>query len=340
MKLKKYINNPILSPTKKNKWEALSVRNPGAWYEKGTFYLLYCAAGEDKAHVTHFGLATSRDGFHFERVSDQPVLSPSRNGPDSGCIEDPRIMKFGDYFYITYVYRPFPPGQYWLHPENQPCMPFSSKGASRFIRENLATTGMLMTKNLKSFHRLGRITKANLDDRDIVLFPEKINGKYVMLHRPKEWIGKRYSCRAPSIWISFSEDLLTWEEDHLLASAIFSWESKKIGAGPPPVKTKEGWVILYHGVDKKGVYRVGVMLLDCYEPQKVIARAPEPIMEPHQEYELKGLYPRCVFPTGNVVVEDRLFVYYGAADKYCCVATASLSNLLKYVLKFRTKRSM
>ncbi len=271
MKLKKYINNPILSPVKKNKWESLSVRNPGVWYEKGTFYLLYTAAGEDKEHISRFGLATSHDGFHFKRVSAQPILSPSLDGPDSGCIEDPRITKFGDYFYITYVYRTFPPGQYWLHPENEPCMPFEPEEAPRFIRENLAATGVLMTKDFKSFHRLGRITRATSDDRDIVFFPEKVNGKYAMLHRPKEWIGEKYSCRSPSMWISFSEDFLTWEEDYLLAPTIFPWETKKLGAGPPLIKTEEGWIVLYHGVDKEGVYRVGVMLLDYDDPKKVVA---------------------------------------------------------------------
>lgn len=109
MKLKRCADNPVLSPLKKNAWESLSVCNPGAWYEDGTFYLLYRAAGEDKEHIIRFGLAVSKDGFHFERVSDKPVLSPVIDSPDSGGIEDPRIVKFDDVFYITYAYRPFPP---------------------------------------------------------------------------------------------------------------------------------------------------------------------------------------------------------------------------------------
>lgn len=336
MKLRKYDKNPVLSPVKKNSWESFSVCNPGAWYEEGNFYLLYRAAGEDKEHVIHFGLAKSSDGFCFERVSDKPILSPSLDGPDSGCIEDPRIVKFGKDFYITYAYRPYPPGQYWLNPGGKALTGIKSQYAPRVIRENITNSGLLFSKDLKTFHRLGRITKATLDDRDVVLFPEKVEGKYVMFHRPVEWAGRNYPCRYPSIWISFSEDLLTWGDDYLLTTGIFPWETK-IGASPPPIRTDEGWLTLYHGVDKQGIYRVGVMLLDLSNPRKIIARAPEPIMEPDRDYELKGVYSGCVFPTGNVAVDDELFVYYGGADKYCCVATSSLKDLLKYVLKFRTK---
>jgi len=329
--LKKYSGNPVLSPLETNKWESLSVCNPGAWYENGIFYLLYRAAGDDDEHIIHLGLATSRDGFHFERTSDKPVLSPSLDGPDSGCVEDPRIVKFGTYFYITYAYRPFHPGRYWLN-QGKPYMPNGPEDAPRFIRKNLTNSGLLMSRDLRSFHRLGRITIANCEDRDVILFPEKVNDKYVMLHRPMEWVGEKYSCAFPSIWISFSEDLMTWGKSYLLASGESVWETK-IGGAAPPIKTKEGWLTLYHAIDKKGIYRVGAMLLDYYNPRKIIARTSYFIMEPEKEYELNGLYQGCVFPAGNVVVdEDKLFVFYGGADKYCCVATCSIKQLLDYLL--------
>ncbi|MCD6508468.1 glycosidase [Candidatus Poribacteria bacterium] len=337
MKLKRYSGNPILSPVKEHEWENLTVCNPGAWYEEGTFYLLYRAAGDDKEHVIRFGLAISHDGFHFERASDEPVFSPSPDGPDSGCVEDPRIVRLDDYFYITYAYRAFPPGRYWEGGNSITAYaPKGCENAPRCIRENITNSGLLMTKDFRDFHRLGRITRANLDDRDVILFPEKVNGKFVMLHRPQEWVGEKYSCEYPSIWISFSDDLLTWEESYLLAKAEFPWE-RKIGGSTPPIKTEEGWLTLYHGVDEKGIYRVGGMLLDLDDPRKVIARTPDFILEPEEEYEWKGFYSGCVFPTGNVVVGDELFVYYGAADRYCCVATCSVKELLKYVLRYRRK---
>ncbi len=327
MKLKRCANNPVLSPLKKNAWESLSVCNPGAWYEDGTFYLLYRAAGEDKEHIIRFGLAVSKDGFHFERVSDKPILSPAADSPDSGGIEDPRIVKFDDVFYITYAYRPFPPGQYWLPDKEKHRGPYGPASAPKVIRDNVANSGILTSKDMRTFRRLGRITRSDLDDRDVILFPEKINGKYVMLHRPKDWIGKKYSCEYPSIWISFSDDLLVWEGDHLLLKGTYPWE-EKVGGSCPPLKTEEGWLTLYHGVDGKGVYRAGVMLLDLDDPRRIIARASGFILEPEEEYEKKGLWPNCVFPTGNVLVGDEVFIYYGAADKYCCAATAKLRDLI------------
>lgn len=337
MKLQKYENNPILSPVKESPWESLYTCNPGAWYENGKFYLLYRAAGNDVEHYIHLGLAESTDGFNFKRVSDTPVLSPSPDGPDAGCVEDPRIIKMGDVFYITYAYRPYPPGQYWK-PEKDKVLTYDiPDNAPLGLKNNLTNSGLLMSRDLKTYKRLGRITKSYLDDRDVILFPEKVNGKYVLIHRPMQWVGKEYGCDYPSIWIKYSDDILEWEEEsHLLMKAEFDWE-KKIGGSTPPLKTEEGWLLLYHGVDSEGIYRVGVALLDLDNPSKVIARSPNYIMEPEYDYELNGFYKGCVFPTGNVIVGDTLYVYYGSADKYCCVATCSVKELLDYVLKYKTK---
>ncbi|MDF2857875.1 MAG: glycosidase related protein, partial [Neobacillus sp.] len=204
MKLKKYENNPILSPMAGHDWENLAVCNPGMWYEEGVFNLLYRAAGDDEEHRIYFGLAKSKDGFHFERVSDQPNVAPLEGNYDAGCIEDPRIIKFEDTYYITYAYRPFAPGRYWTFGHDEVLVPDVPQGAPDYVKKNTANTGLLMTKDLKNYQRLGRITKTFLDDRDVIIFPEKINGKYVMIHRPKEWIGDEYDCEFPGIWISYS----------------------------------------------------------------------------------------------------------------------------------------
>ena len=106
MKLEKFAGNPILSPNPKQPWESLVVCNPGVIYDEGAFKMLYRAAGNDANHVIRFGLATSKDGFRFKRTQKDPILSPSADGEDAGCIEDPRIVKTNGHFLITYAYRP------------------------------------------------------------------------------------------------------------------------------------------------------------------------------------------------------------------------------------------
>ena len=331
MKLKKYEGNPILKANPKNDWESLCVLNPAAWYEDGTFYLLYRAAGNDKTHFIHLGLATSKDGYNFTRCFDHPVFSPDTNGSDGGCIEDPRIVKFGDTYYVTYAARAYAPGQYWAKDWKSTYTPPTE--APHFIAKNNTLTHLALTKDFINYKRLGRITDSRLDNRDVILFPEKVNGKYVLLSRPMEWFGEKYGCENPSIWISFSDDMMEWKDHKLLYSGQEEWENKKVGGSTPPLKTEKGWLALYHGVNKNdGAYRVGALLLDLIDPTKILAKTKEFIMEPEYEFETSGYYNSCVFPTGNVIVGDTLYVYYGAADKYCCAATCSVSELLDYLL--------
>ena len=339
MKLHKYQGNPILSSLDDSPWENLVTCNPGVIYDGGTFYMLYRAAGDDEDHVIRFGLATSTDGFHFTRVSREPVFGPSEDGPDSGCVEDPRIVKLGDTFYITYAYRPYAPGRYWTFPHDVVRLPACDGFAPKAWAKSLGNTGLAMTKDFRSFRRLGRLTSPVLDDRDVILFPEKVGGKFVMLHRPKDWVGASYGVSEPSIWIKFSDDLLAWEDKPstlLLTGRPNSWE-EKIGGSTPPILTDEGWLMLYHGVADGGLaqYSVGALLLKADDPTVVLARTPEPILEPELPYETQGFYNGCVFPTGNVVVDGTLYVYYGAADKHVGVATCKLDELLKYLNNFK-----
>lgn len=337
MKLKKFEGNPILSPNPASDWESLVTCNPGVIFDKGVFYMLYRAAGNDEGHVIRFGLATSTDGFRFERQSEQPVFVPSIDGPDGGCVEDPRIIKLDDTFYITYAYRPYAPGQYWKFEHDVVFKPQCSESAPCVIKENMGNSGLACTRDFKTFRRLGRLTSSVLDDRDVILFPEKIKGKYVMMHRPKQYVGNGYGVKYPSIWLKFSDDLLNWEEQesHLLMTGIDDTWEEKIGGSAPPIKTSKGWLMLYHGVGHGGLghYKVGAVLLDLNDPLKILARTKEPILEPEYPYEMEGFYNGCVFPTGNVVVDGNLYVYYGAADKYVGVATCKLEDLLDGLLK-------
>ena len=335
MKLTKYEHNPILSPNPANQWENLVTCNPGVIYDDGVFYMLYRAAGDDPEHVIRLGLATSTDGYHFDRASETPVFSPSADGPDAGCVEDPRIVKFGDEFYVTYAYRIHYPGQYWTFPHDVVLLPECGDESPLSLKSNIGNTGLAVTRDFRTFRRLGRITSPVLDDRDVILFPEKVGGKYVLMHRPKQYVGDEYGVDYPSIWLKFSDDIMDWEgkESHLLITGRKgSWE-EKIGGSTPPVLTEDGWLVLYHGVagGEKAEYCVGAMLLDKDDPRKVIARTKEPIMCPEHPYETDGFYSRCIFPVGNVVLDGTLYVYYGAADRYVGLATCELNELLDYL---------
>jgi predicted GH43/DUF377 family glycosyl hydrolase len=333
VKLQKHPDNPILLPHPDHPWENLVVCNPGVIHDNGVFHMLYRAAGDDADHVIRFGLATSTDGIHFERQGTLPILSPSEDGPDAGCIEDPRIVKLDGHFYVTYAYRAYKPKQYWLQENNAAYSP-DDPSLPPLFGYNMTASGLLLSDDLRTFRRLGRITRPDVDDRDVILFSEKIGGRYVMLHRPMQWVGAEYGTKHPAIWISYSDDLLSWSESTLLAKGQAGWECK-IGGSTPPLKTPCGWLVIYHAVDAKGVYRVGVMMLDLDDPTKVIARTPDPVMEPEADFEWHGLYPHgVVFPTANVVVDDVLYVYYGCADQTIGVATADFPALVDFVMGF------
>lgn len=332
MKLKKFKNNPILSPNPTNEWESLVTTNPAAWYDlqSNEVNLIYRAAGNDIHHDIHLGLAVSENGYDFTRKSNIPIFSPVQQA-NLGCVEDPRIVKIDDLFYITFAYRPLAPGQYWIDPsERKYNPPIFSHGYPRIIRENLSGTGLLISPDLKHFKYVGNLTNPAYDDRDVILFPEKIAGKYVTLHRPMEWVGEKYGTEYPAIWIAFSEDLLAWKELKLLAKGKYDWE-RKMGGSSPPIKTKHGWLMLYHGVGEDKFYRVGAMLLDLNDPSKILHRTKDWLMEPEELYETQGFYNGVVFPCGNVIINGTLFVYYGGADKYVCLATCDLDELLDYL---------
>ena len=340
MKLKRYVGNPILSANPNCSWENLCVLNPAVIYDekRGKFIMLYRAAGDDKAHIIRFGLAESDDGFHFNRVSDEPCFDVHPEDVDGGCVEDPRLVKIDGIYYITYAARAFAPGQYWLddqfdivgyNMEEQP------DSAPHCIRTNRTVSYLASTRDFKSFRRLGRITDPRFDDRDVLIFPEKVNGKFVRISRPKFKDGR---VKMPSIWISYGDDLLCYEEPELLITGEQEWEMARMGAACPPVKTDKGWFMLYHGVSAKdNRYRIGAILMDLNDPKKVIARTKNYFMEPEFEYELCGYYDGCVFPTGNVVKDGILYIYYGCSDKYIGVATVDFKELVEEVYNERQK---
>ena len=338
MLLERFEGNPILAPDPSNEWEALVRTNPGACYddETGTVKMLYRAAGNDPEHRIYLGLATSQDGYNFTPVSDKPSFGPSEAGFDAGCVEDPRIIKIGEWYYITYACRALPPGQYWLPRDQQIQHPRYPAAFPLSIRENLMGTGLAITKNFRDYIRAGRITSPVLSDHDVFFFPEQVNGKWILIHRPMSWYGEQYGTAAPAIWINRSTDMMTWDftQSTLLAKGESEWEYGKIGGNAPPVKTDEGWLLFYHAIGPDGYYRIGCMLLDLDNPFRVTHRTPEPLYEPEEDYEKEGFYGGggVVFSCANILIGDTLFVYYGGADRYVCLATCKLRNLIDYLL--------
>ena len=142
--------------------------------------------------------------------------------------------------------------------------------------------------------------------------------------------GEGYPNKNPAMWISFSDDLLEWrQEEELFYQGIEDWEDAKCGASCPPIKTKDGWLFIYHGVcSKDKEYRGGAMLLDLNDPRKILARTKDFIMEPEFHFETDGFYSGCVFPTGIVEVKDKYYIYYGAGDQCICLATIDKKVLL------------
>ncbi|MDI6704197.1 MAG: glycosidase [bacterium] len=290
MRLKRYQGNPILRPKVENEWESMLVFNPTAIYTNGLFHLFYRAMGVDD--ISRIGYAVSSDGFNFFRL-DKAVFSPEGRLETRGC-EDPRVVRLGNRFYMTYT-------------------AYSQVG----VRVALAST-----TNFISWQRMGVIFP-DIDNKDAVLFPEKIEGKYVMFHRPMDE-------KPLSIWIAYSDDLINWyDQRKVMAPEPGNWDGVTIGAGCPPLKTEKGWLLLYHGVDERATYRLGVALFDLKYPWRLLHRHPEPILEPEENYELRGEVHQVVFGCGACEVGGTYFIYYGAADKVVCVATIEKEGLLK-----------
>ena len=152
-----------------------------------------------------------------------------------------------------------------------------------------------------------------------------INREYLILHRPRSWIGPKFGVDKPSIWIAEGNTLMSFDRHALLMKPERDWEALKIGSGPPPIKTKQGWLLIYHGVDKNLVYRAGAALLDLNNPFEVIARTNRPVLEPREPYERIGDVNNVVFPTA--------YVYYGGADKVCCLAVVELDPFLEFIIE-------
>lgn len=332
MHLTRCPENPIVVPGI-YPWRRVACFNPAVIIHDGDFYMIERAAGGLRPFHCFFGLLKSRDGVHFTHVQDKPIVTSADLGFPYGSIQDPRVVKIDGTFYLTYALRPtsygYSPtgiGKPDEHYYNYPGV----YGDQSLYRTR---SGVMKSTDLIHWEQVAYTTPLEINDRDNILFPERIGGKFALLRRPEEWVGPEYGTDKSGIWLCFSDDLVHWSEAKLLATPQEDWEFKKIGGSAPPIKTESGWLTLYHGVDADNVYRCGVMMLDLADPSKVIGRAKSFILEPKEYYERFGLYiPNVVFPTGAVVKDGLVYIYYGVTDTAISQATVSLADLVDFVM--------
>lgn len=290
IKLKRHPLNPIISPTPQHHWESKYVFNCAVVKRKKVFHMLYRAQGEDM--VSRMGYAVSLDGVRFNRL-EKPVFTPGSQWELYG-VEDPRLTELEGKVFMQYT-------------------AYSPLG----VRISMAST-----TDFLRWERHGVIIP-DVDNKDAALFPEKVNGRYIMFHRIE-----------PDMYLAYSDDLNTWTRFTSIAGPRPSmWDNLKIGVGAPPIKTKYGWLVLYHGVEDtpRPTYRLGFMLLDSENPEKVIKRSNEPILEPEEEWEVFGGVPNVVFSDAMVEHEGHYYVYYGAADNLIALATIEKEVVINWI---------
>lgn len=289
--------DPVISP-RGNGWESAGTFNPAVVQRGDRIVMLYRA--QDEQGTSRLGYAESTDGVHFTR-RDQPVFSPEADYEKDGGVEDPRLVQFGDTYYVTYT-------------------GYNKKDAQLC----LATS-----KDLIHWERNGVIIPANKGNWNVkwtksgAIVPEKINGKYWIY-----FLGTS-SDNKDQAGLAYSADLLHWTEASqtpVLPVRPGRFDSRVAEPGPAPIITPDGIVLVYNGADDKLVYRTGVAIFDRNDPAKLIWRSDEPIFSPEREWEKAGQVPNVVFVEAMVKQHNRYMFYYGGADKYVGVAEAPLSR--------------
>lgn len=318
--LKKFVRakaNPLISPIKSHLWEAKATFNPAALYLKGKVHLVYRAMSDDNTSV--FGYASSTDGVTFANRSPLPIYVPREQfeqklqAGNSGC-EDPRLTLIDDTIYMCYT-------------------AFTGKDTARVAVTSISVNNFLV-QNWK-WSKPVLVTPPGINDKDAAIFPCKIKGKYLVVHRSGDDMDLAFCS-------TLNFDGRTWlEEYRWVAPRAGMWDSKKVGISAPPIKTEAGWVMFYHGVSNEdNNYRVGALLLDLKDPTKIIARTDEPLFEPETDYEKNGQISNVVFPCGAVLIGKKFFIYYGGGDSVVGAAVIDKQALLQDLKAIRTDRKI
>jgi len=246
--------------------------------------------------LSHLRVLASDDGIHFHESARYPPIY-GKGALESFGVEDCRVSQIEETYYLTYT-------------------AVSPSGVG---------VGLKTTKDWVSFQSHGLILPPH--NKDCAIFEEKINGMFYALHRPSSMqLGGNY------IWLAESPDGLHWGNHQCIARTRENgWENARIGGGASPIKTPEGWIVIYHGANEHHQYSLGALLLDVKDPSLVLARTHEPIMAPTQTYEKSGFFGNVVFTNGHVrhADQDKITIYYGASDEFVCGGVLSISDLFK-----------
>ena len=299
--------NPIITPDKTHPWEAQATFNPAALRIKNTIHILYRALSID--NTSSIGYASTKDGVSIDERETLPAYIPREDfelkkiaGGNSGC-EDPRLIKIGKTIYMCYT-------------------AFDGVGPPRVAITSITEKNFLL-KNWQ-WEKPILITPIGFDDKDTCIFPEKTNGKYFILHRVGNEICGDYLKS-----LNFKTETIR-KCIRIMGPRINKWDNAKVGISAPPLKTKYGWLLLYHGISKNHkTYRIGAVLLDLDDPAIVLSRTSDPIFEPEESYEKVGIINNVVFPCGMIEKDGLLYIYYGGADTVVGVATIELDILLR-----------
>lgn len=305
----RYEGNPVLT-SERWPYPCNSVFNPAvARLDGGETVLLVRV--EDFRGMSHLTVARSEDGFTNWQVDPAPSFAPDPEHyeEEEWGIEDPRAVWVEEMqaFAVTYT-------------------AYSERGP---------LVSLALTKDFKTFERHGALVPP--DDKNAAFFPRRIGDCWMLLHRPASATSGKSGLR-PHIWVSTSEDLHHWSAPRSVMKVRHGawWDRERIGIGPPPIETDEGWLLLYHGVRNTtagDIYRVGLVLLDLDDPTRVVRRGAPWVFGPEAPYERTGDVPNAVFPCGFVHHDGEIRLYYGAADTCVAVATARLQDLLDWILE-------
>ncbi|MGC9968482.1 MAG: hypothetical protein ABSC29_02000 [Minisyncoccia bacterium] len=310
--LARFEGNPIIAPIAEHKWESRATFNPAAIFLNGKVRILYRAMSDD--NTSTIGYASSVDGVHITKRLQEPIYAPREDfeqknvpGANSGC-EDPRLTQIGDTIYMCYT-------------------AFDGKGPPRVAFTSI--TAKDFDDHKWNWTKAVLISPPGLEDKDAALFPKKIGGKYWFLHR----LGS-------DIWIDSTENLDFDGKTKFLGGKILmqprasEWDSKRIGGTSPPIETEYGWLLFYHGISRRtNHYNVRAALLDLKDPTLVLYRTHDPLLEPDMPYEKQGMVSNVVFPCGAVMMKNQLYVYYGGADKFVCVATLDMNVIVQGLVR-------
>lgn len=322
--IKKADNNPIIAPKFENKWESCGTFNPAVVEIDGLTHILYRAVGDDGGSV--IGYAVSKDGIHIDERLSYPIYRPREHfeirinafqpvfsynsGPNYDCwggCEDPRVVRIGDILYMLYTA---------FNGITPPCVAITSIKVCDFL-----------DRKWDKWKRPTLLSPKNKMNKNWVIFPEKINGKYAVLHSI-----------TPSIQIEYL-DTLDFKENPNIKSVYIQYKNKGVwdtvvrGVGPTPLRIEDGWLVFYHAISDKepGRYKIGAMILDYDNPTRILYKSSFPIIEPDKKYENEGYKGGIVYTCGAVIKGEDIILYYGGADTVVCAASCNLKNFIQQI---------